>query len=88
MRLGLRHAWECWRLLQREQPERADIPVAMTPLGYLRDAFFLLLARAVPTSGRHPRRLVIHAHGGHFGDFYRTSPAPMPAPSFAARCAG
>src|SRR5262245_16273778 len=39
VRLGLRHAWECWRLLRREQPELVYVPVAMTPLGYLRDAF-------------------------------------------------
>jgi glycosyltransferase involved in cell wall biosynthesis len=79
VRLGLRHAWECGRLLQREQPELVYIPVAMTPLGYMRDAFFLLLARAVPTQRRRPRRLVVHAHGGHFGDFYRAAPAPMRA---------
>jgi glycosyltransferase involved in cell wall biosynthesis len=79
VRLGVRHAVQCWRLLQREQPELVYVPVAMTPLGYLRDAFFLMLARAVPTAGRRSRRLVVHAHGGHFGEFYRTAPAPLRA---------
>jgi glycosyltransferase involved in cell wall biosynthesis len=79
VRLGIRHAVECGRLLRREQPELVYVPVAMTPLGYLRDSLFLLLARVVPTYSRRPRRVVVHAHGGHFGEFYRTAPAPLRA---------
>src|SRR5262249_54475894 len=63
VRLGFRHAWECLRLLRREQPELVYVPVAMTPLGYLRDSLFLLLARRVRRPGAR-RRVAVHAHGG------------------------
>jgi glycosyltransferase involved in cell wall biosynthesis len=78
VRLGIRHAWECLRLLRREQPALVYVPVAMTPLGYLRDSLFLLLARRVRRPGGR-RRLVVHAHGGFFGEFFRTAPAPLRA---------
>jgi len=73
VRLGVRHALACYRTLKREQPEIVYVPVAMNPLAFFRDSLFLHLARA------HGRRLVVHAHGGYFGEFYRTAPAPLRA---------
>ncbi len=79
VRLALRHALSCYRMLRREQPEIVYVPVAMNPLAYLRDSVFLLLARGVRLTGGRKRRLVVHAHGGHFGEFYRTAPGPLRA---------
>src|SRR5207245_1005714 len=73
VRLGMRHALECYRTLKRARPDLIYVPVAMNPLAYFRDSLFLLMARA-----RGCRR-VVHAHGGHFGEFYRTAAPPLRA---------
>jgi glycosyltransferase involved in cell wall biosynthesis len=75
VRLGICHALAYYRALRRERPDLVYAPVAITRLGFLRDSLFLLLARAV-----RPRpRCVVHAHTGHFHDFYREAPAPLRA---------
>jgi glycosyltransferase involved in cell wall biosynthesis len=73
VRLGVRHALACWRMIRQQRPDLVYVPVAMNPLAFFRDSVFLHIARVC---GR-PR--VIHAHGGHLGEFYRTAPAPLQA---------
>lgn len=73
VRLGINHALACFRALKRERPEIVYVPVAMNALAFFRDSLFLHMARAFR------RRCVIHAHGGYFGEFYRTAPAPLRA---------
>jgi glycosyltransferase involved in cell wall biosynthesis len=87
VRLGFRHALDCFRALKRERPEIVYVPLAWNPLAFLRDSVFLILARAfaglqkrASIGGKppkeHPRfRCVIHVHGGHFDGFYRACPA-------------
>jgi glycosyltransferase involved in cell wall biosynthesis len=73
VRLGIRHALACHRAVRRERPDIVYVPVAMNALAFFRDSVFLHIARACG------RQRVIHAHGGHFGEFYRTAPAPLRA---------
>ncbi len=73
VRLGFQHALACYRTLRRERPDVVYVPVAMTPLGFFRDSIFLHMARA-----RGLRR-VVHIHGGHLGEFYRTAGSALRA---------
>jgi glycosyltransferase involved in cell wall biosynthesis len=73
VRLGVRHALACHRTLKQVRPNLVYVPIAMNPLAFLRDSLFLHLARAQ----KRPR--VVHVHGGHFGEFYRTASAPLRA---------
>jgi glycosyltransferase involved in cell wall biosynthesis len=71
VRLGLCHALACYRMLKRERPDLVYVPVAMNPMAFFRDSVFLLMARLTG------RPQVVHIHGGHLGEFYRTAPAPL-----------
>jgi glycosyltransferase involved in cell wall biosynthesis len=91
IRLGVRHALECYRILKRERPEIVYVPIAWNPLAFFRDSLFLLLARCFGRRQKTIRRgqraeemipsfkCVVHVHGGHFDDFYRGCPAPLRA---------
>src|SRR5260370_31043528 len=52
VRLGVRPALECYRILKRERPEIVYVPVAWNPLAFFRDSLFLLLVRYGPGAQR------------------------------------
>jgi glycosyltransferase involved in cell wall biosynthesis len=68
--LALRHFAGMLRLLLR-RPEVVYVPLAQNTLGALRDTLFLAPALL---SGA---RVVVHLHGGGFGDFHAAAPAPL-----------
>src|SRR5690606_5523973 len=65
--LAFTHFARFVRLLRRERPELVYVPLAQSRLGFLRDALFLLAARAAGS------RVVVHFHGGGFREFYDES---------------
>jgi len=69
--LALRHAAEFAALLRRHQPDLVYLSLSQGLAGFLRDATFLVAARVTRT------RVMVHAHGANFGDFYRRSPAGL-----------
>jgi glycosyltransferase involved in cell wall biosynthesis len=69
VRLAAVHAARFARLLLRHRRAAVYVPLSQNRLGFLRDAVFLLLARAA----RRPR--YVHLHGGYFDSFYRATDA-------------
>lgn len=65
--LALRHFADFIRLLRREMPDLVYVPVAQNRLGFLRDCLFLLPALLAG------RRIVVHVHGGGFGELRKHS---------------
>jgi glycosyltransferase involved in cell wall biosynthesis len=67
--LALRHVAGFASLLRRERPEIVYLPLSQGVAGFARDALLLCLARLAKA------RVVVHAHGGQYGEFYRGMPA-------------
>jgi glycosyltransferase involved in cell wall biosynthesis len=65
--LAARHGARFARLLARHRDAPVYVPVSQNRLGFLRDAMFLLMARAAR------RRRYVHLHGGYFDSFYRST---------------
>jgi glycosyltransferase involved in cell wall biosynthesis len=63
--LALVHGVRCWMLLITERPDIVYVPISQNTLGFLRDSLFIIPARWLGA------RLVIHLHGGGFGQFYK-----------------
>jgi len=67
--LAFVHGARFVRLLLARRPDVVYIPVAQNRLGFWRDFLFFLPSRLLG------KRIVVHVHGGHFGEFYaRTDP--------------
>jgi glycosyltransferase involved in cell wall biosynthesis len=71
--LALRHLAALVGRLVRDRPDVVYVPVSQNALAYLRDGLFIALARAAGAA------VVSHLHGGYFGTFYRSTPAPVRA---------
>jgi glycosyltransferase involved in cell wall biosynthesis len=69
--LAFAHLAAFLRLLVRHRPLVVYVPLSQNLLGVLRDMLFMLPAVALR------RRLVVHVHGGGFGRFHATAPAPV-----------
>jgi len=69
--LALRHAAEFAALLRRHRADLVYLSLSQGLAGFLRDAMFLMAARVTRA------RVMVHAHGANFGDFYRRSPATL-----------
>lgn len=69
--LAFAHLAGFLRLLMRHRPLVVYVPLSQNLLGVLRDMLFLVPAVALR------RRLVVHVHGGGFGNFHATAPAPV-----------
>lgn len=69
--LAFIHGARFWTALLTVWPTVVYVPIAQNTLGFLRDSLFLIPARLTG------RRVVIHVHGGHFGDFYSSAGAIM-----------
>jgi glycosyltransferase involved in cell wall biosynthesis len=67
--LALLHGIRFWTLLMTERPSIVYVPIAQNTLGFLRDSLFMIPARWLRA------RLVIHLHGGGFGQFYESTHA-------------
>lgn len=67
--LAMVHAMRFLILLVTERPSIVYVPIAQNALGFLRDSLFMLPARWLGA------RLVIHLHGGGFGQFYGSTNA-------------
>jgi len=65
------HGLKYLYLLAVKRPSIVYLPIAQDRLAFLRDCLFLLPARVLR------KKLVIHLHGGHFGDFFRTAPSTL-----------
>lgn len=65
--LAVAHAVRLLALIVRHRPGVVYIGVAQNRLGYLRDAVFIVIARATG------RRVVTHLHGSALGELYRGS---------------
>jgi glycosyltransferase involved in cell wall biosynthesis len=63
--LGLKHAAQFALLLARHRSAAVYVPVSQGRWGFLRDAAFLVPARALR------RRRIVHLHGSGFGAFHR-----------------
>lgn len=50
----------------RFRPDAVYVPISQTRIGYARDALYFIITRALSHA-----RIIVHLHGGHFGDFYR-----------------
>jgi glycosyltransferase involved in cell wall biosynthesis len=71
--LAARHGAENLWLLLTQHPRIVYVPISQSWLPFLRDCLFLIPAKL---SGR---KLIVHLHGGYFGQFYRHSRWPMRA---------
>jgi glycosyltransferase involved in cell wall biosynthesis len=71
VRLALVHGVRFATTLVRSRAEVVYVPVSQNTLGFARDALFLVpaLLWGVP--------IVLHLHGGGYGDFVRTAPGPV-----------
>ena len=71
VQLALVHGTRFMRLLARSQMDVVYAPLSQNTLGFLRDALFLVpaLAAGVP--------VVLHLHGGRYGEFVRSAPVPV-----------
>jgi glycosyltransferase involved in cell wall biosynthesis len=69
--LAILHGARFWWALASVRPRVVYVPIAQNTLGFLRDSLFLIPSRLTR------RRIVIHVHGGHFGDFYSEASAAM-----------
>jgi glycosyltransferase involved in cell wall biosynthesis len=69
--LGLRHAVSFAARLLRTQPDIVYLPLSQGVAGFTRDAVFLF------TSRLSTARVVVHAHGGLYEEFYRRMPAAV-----------
>lgn len=69
--LALIHGVRFLAALLTAWPTVVYVPVAQNNLGFLRDSLFLIPARLTR------RSVVIHVHGGHFGEFYSSAGAVM-----------
>lgn len=69
--LALRHAARLARSLARHRQAAVYLPLSQGTWGFLRDALFILLARAA----RRP--VYVHLHGSFFQQFYSGSPPPL-----------
>lgn len=65
--LAARHGIENLWLLMRMRPNAVYIPVSQAWLPFLRDSLFLIPARLAR------RKIIVHLHGGYFGQFYKQS---------------
>ncbi len=61
------------RILLLKKPQLVHMPLAQNPLGFARDAAFLLSAKTLGF------RVLLHAYGGDFQAFTRTQPQSMRA---------
>lgn len=66
--LALRHAGDFLRMLFRTRPDVVYVPLSQGVAGFARDALFLFAARLSAA------RVVVHAHGGQYQEFYRRMP--------------
>ena len=64
-----RALWQTFRALRRAPKATLYLTAAQSRAGFLRDAAFVGLARAL---GRH--RIVLHVHGGNYGGFHAAQP--------------
>jgi glycosyltransferase involved in cell wall biosynthesis len=71
--LALKHGMQFLAMLLRHRPQVVYVPIAQNTLGTLRDMLFMIPALLTR------RRLVIHIHGGGFGQFHATAPALVAA---------
>jgi O-antigen/teichoic acid export membrane protein/glycosyltransferase involved in cell wall biosynthesis len=69
--LGIKHSFQFAALLARNPGARVYVPISQARWGFIRDAFFLLMARLA----RRPR--IVHLNGGYFQTFYRDSGGAM-----------
>ena len=69
--LAFRHALRFLLLAGSRRPEAVYVPIAQAPLGFLRDACFLVPARLLGL------RTIVHLHGGHFARFHAGAPGPL-----------
>jgi glycosyltransferase involved in cell wall biosynthesis len=67
--LAFMHGAKCLWILLSKRPEVVYVPISQAWLPFLRDCLFLIPARILG------RKVIIHLHGGRFGQFYsETSP--------------
>lgn len=52
----------------RYRPDAVYVPISQSSIGYIRDSFYLLITRLFSRA-----KLVIHLHGGYFGELYDSS---------------
>jgi glycosyltransferase involved in cell wall biosynthesis len=71
--LALCHCAQFTRALLGTRPDIVYLPLSQGVAGFTRDALFLLVARLSTA------RVVVHAHGGQYQEFYRRMPAPVRA---------
>ena len=70
--LGLVSYWHLFKLCIRHRPAVVYVPISQTAIGFLRDSVYLMLPSLIFRSA-----VVIHMHGGHFGQFYAATNAAM-----------
>jgi len=68
--LALAHGIRFLILLITKRPEIVYVPIAQNTFGFLRDSLFMIPARWLGA------KLVIHLHGGGFGQFYDSANFP------------
>jgi glycosyltransferase involved in cell wall biosynthesis len=71
--LAARHGAENLWLLLTRHPKIVYVPISQSWLPFFRDCLFLIPAKL---SGR---KVIVHLHGGYFGEFYRNSGWPLRA---------
>jgi glycosyltransferase involved in cell wall biosynthesis len=69
--LGLRHAWQLYRILGGSRDAAVHISISQGTWGFLRDAVLVAVVRL------RRRPLYIQLHGGNLLEFHRRSSAPM-----------
>lgn len=69
--LGTLHAWQLWRLLQRESDAGVHVSISQGTWGLVRDAVLVAVVRL------SRRRLYVQLHGAGLADFYASSSRPL-----------
>lgn len=69
--LAVRHGIENLCLLVKIRPSAVYVPISQAWLPFLRDSLFLIPARLAR------RKIIVHLHGGYFGQFYKQSSRAM-----------
>jgi glycosyltransferase involved in cell wall biosynthesis len=69
--LAARHGIENLWLLLKMRPTAVYVPISQAWLPFLRDSLFLIPARLAR------RKIIVHLHGGYFGQFYKQSSRAM-----------
>jgi len=71
--LALCHGARFVAMLRRHHPDLVYLPLSQNLAGFLRDAMFLMAARATRTP------VMVHAHGAQHREFFQRSPAALRA---------